>query len=175
MALRMINFKKRCRECGGKVRLVNVIWVNKFKTPEASEYDQCVSRRKVLLGIEPKKVAREVMCTRCGQRYPIIRVSARQYAKEQATLTNVNEPKKVTKKASENKNNGLVIFIKLLIVAAILLALAYLAYRFRATIVSHFESLAPIFEKAEKVVATLKDIWGKLVHLYQKIAGFIKR
>ena len=46
MSRKEVLADNRCPVCGGKMRLVNVTWVNTFQAPEADQYDRSVSRRR---------------------------------------------------------------------------------------------------------------------------------
>ena len=69
----MSNYGKgdnRCGVCGGRMRLVNVTWINNFQTPEASLYDSSISSRSVV-PVGARTSAQELMCTCCGLRAPL--------------------------------------------------------------------------------------------------------
>ena len=103
----MSNYGKgdnRCGVCGGRMRLVNVTWINNFQTPEASLYDSSISSRSVV-PVGARTSAQELMCTCCGLRAPLgyaNPVSVEKKAKK------VKEPltKKQLKKSSPRFANG---------------------------------------------------------------------
>lgn len=55
----------RCPNCGARMRLVKVVRVNSFPTPEARQYDLSVSRRNGFLD-NKKTTSQELRCTCCS-------------------------------------------------------------------------------------------------------------
>ena len=134
----------RCPNCGGKMRLVNVNWVNKFQTPEASRYDQCVSRRKALRKAAPKSITQEMMCTSCAERTPLS-------AKEAKLIKSKKNPK-----ARKIRRKRIGRLIKFLIFLAIVAAIAYFGYKYKDTIMGYLEPVKGIIDKIKDLIAKFK-------------------
>ena len=151
----------RCVNCGGRMRLVNVTWINRFQTPEASLYDSSVSSRKAKLGIVPRLSAQEMMCTCCGQRTP---VAGGKVTKAKESKAKTVKPKKVTsevkdsKKRVKVKRKNIVRLIKFLIFLAAIAVTAYFAYCYKDTLIGYWESLEAIFGKVAELIARLRGI-----------------
>ena len=150
------NGGNRCANCGGRMRLVNVTWINKFQTPEASLYDSGVSNRKAKLGIVPKLSAQEMMCTCCGQRTPILGGKSKKVKPEK-----VKPERKNNKKKRKSKKNGIVSFIKFLIFLAAIAAIAYFAYQYKDILIGYWEPLAGVFAKVEELITFVKGFFNK--------------
>lgn len=146
----------RCANCGGRMRLVNVTWVNRFQTPEASQYDSSVSRRKALLGNMPKLSAQEMMCTCCGQRTPLLSGKPAKVKKEKVKNDNKN-----TKKQRKTKKKGVVRFIRFLIFLAIVAVAAYFAYQYKDVLIGYWAPLADVFAKVEELIAFIQKLFNK--------------
>jgi len=141
----------RCVNCGGRMRLVNVTWINRFQTPEASLYDSSVSSRKAKLGIVPRLSAQEMMCTCCGQRTPILGGKSKKVKKEK-----VKPEGKNNKKKRKTKKKGIVGFIKFLIFLAAIAAIVYFAYQYKDILIGYWEPLEGVFATVEKLIAAVK-------------------
>ena len=134
MSRREENMNNRCPVCGGRMRLVNVTWVNTFQTPEAEQYDLSVSRRKALR----KKAAaattsQEMMCSSCCRRTPLAN------EKGKVTKKSVKKATKQVKKERKNKKKrGGSVFGTILLLA-ILAALGYLGYTYFDEIVAFLQ------------------------------------
>jgi len=152
----------RCANCGGRMRLVNVTWVNRFQAPEASLYDSSVSNRKAKLGIAPKLSAQEMMCTCCGQRTPIGGGKSKKPVKvKKAKVKNDNKNNKNNKnnkKQRKAKKKGIVGFIKFLIFLVAIAATVYFAYRYKDILIGYWEPLAGVFAVIEKLIAFVKGL-----------------
>ena len=138
----------RCPVCGGRMRLVNVTHVNYFQTPEASLYDQSVSRRKS--GNTPNTY-QEMMCFSCSRRAPLVGVGAK--ADKQAKKANkvkAVKPVKNEKKKNKNKKRGGSVFGTILFLA-ILAATVYFGYTYneevRAFLQPAFDFIANLFQQ----------------------------
>ena len=147
------NSGKRCANCGGRMRLVNVTWINKFQTPEASQYDRSVSYRKAMLGDVFRTSAQEMMCTCCGQRAPIsIGKSAKAGKPVKAKKTaKVKKEKKTKEKKSRKERRArrkcIIGFIKFLVFLIIVAIIAYFAYQNQEVLNTAFEQVKNILEK----------------------------
>ena len=128
------KMNNRCSICGGRMRLVNVTWVNTFQTPEAEQYDLSVSRRKT----SRKKAAaatasQELMCASCCRRIPLAD------EKGKVTKKTVKKAKKQEKKEKKNKKKrGGSVFGTILLLA-ILATLVYLVYTYFDAIVAFLQ------------------------------------
>ena len=87
----------RCPVCGGRMRLVNVTWVDRFQAPEASLYDRSISRRKSLLPVSSK----EMMCFSCSRRTPVSGAKLKKVKK----VEKVEKIEKVEKRKVEKQDN----------------------------------------------------------------------
>lgn len=145
MGLKNANNGIRCANCGGRMRLVNVTRINKFQTPEASQYDISVSYRKAMLGDVFRSTVQEMMCTCCGQRAPL---SIRKPAKA-GKPAKVEKAKKVKEKKSKKerkaKRKRIVGFIKFLIFLAVVAVAAYFAYQYQDVLNTAFGQLQGLF------------------------------
>ena len=152
------NGGNRCLNCGGRMRLVNVTWINRFQTPEASLYDSSVSRRKAKLGIKPRLSAQEMMCTCCGQRTPILGGKT-QKAKKVKKEKVKNESKNNKKQRKANKK-GIVRFIKFLIFLAIVAAAVYFAYQYKDVLIGYWEPLTGVFAAIDELIAFVTNLFN---------------
>ena len=150
----MSNFGKgdnRCGVCGGRMRLVNVTWINNFHTPEASLYDSSVSSRSAVPA-GARTSAQELMCTCCGLRAPVgYTAPGAVVAKKEKK---VKEP--LTKKQLKKRKQRIKNIIKLLVFLAILAVAAYFAYKYRSRIM-------PYAYKAWDLLKKVKDILVGLI------------
>lgn len=147
----------RCPNCGGKMRLVKVTWINKFQTPEASQYDLSVSRRKK----KSEASAQQLMCIHCAQRTPITAGKAEKSVKVKNGKVKNVASKKDNKKAKRAKKKGVVRFIKFLIFLAVVAVVAYFAYKYKETLIGYWEPLATVFEKVGKLIDFVKGLFNK--------------
>ncbi len=149
----MSNYGKgdnRCGVCGGRMRLVNVTWINNFQTPEASLYDSSISSRSVV-PVGARTSAQELMCTCCGLRAPLgyaNPVSVEKKAKK------VKEP--LTKKQLKKRKKRIKNIIKLIVLLLILAAVAVVAYKYR-------EVLKPYAYKAWGLLKKAKDLLVSII------------
>ena len=147
----------RCPNCGGRMRLVNVTWINKFQTPEASQYDLSVSRRQK----KAESSAQQLMCTCCAQRTPITVGKAEKRAKIKNGKVKKVAAKKESKKAKRAKKTGVVRFIKFLIFLAIVAAAVYFAYSYKDTLLGLWAPLADVFQKIDELIAFVQGFFNK--------------
>ena len=124
------KMNNRCPICGGRMRLVNVTWVNTFQTPEAEQYDLSVSRRKTLRKKAAAASSQEMMCSACCRRTPITNKNGK------ATKKAVKKVEKQVKK-NKKKSGGSAFGTILLLV--ILAALVYLGYTYFDAIVAFLQ------------------------------------
>ena len=159
----------RCANCGGRMRLVNVTWVNRFKTPEAALYDNSVSRRKAKLGIKPRVSAQEMMCTCCGQRTPILSKMAAKGSKGRSTkqeakqVQQVQQVQRVQRVRGEKSKKGkkvsvkrVVAIIKFLIFLSAVAVIAYYAYQYKDVLWGYYETAEGIIAKIQELIAKFK-------------------
>lgn len=143
----------RCTNCGGRMRLVNVTWIDRFQSPEASQYDLSVSRRKAMLANTQQKSTQELMCTCCGQRVPIIGAPIKM--------------KKKKKKSGKAKKSGFARFIGFLIFVAIIAVGVYFAYEYK-------EDLIKFWKPFEDVFNTIDDAVEYVVKFFNDAVEFVK-
>ena len=162
MSREKANSGKRCANCGGRMRLVNVTWINRFQAPEASLYDSSVSRRKAKLGIVPKLSAQELMCTCCGQRIPFFggktkTVKKEKVEKQKAEKQKVEkvEKQKVEKSKKRNKKR-VVAWIKFLIFLIAISVIAYFAYQYKDVLLEYWKTAEGIIGKIQDLIAKFK-------------------
>ena len=145
MSRKEVLADNRCPVCGGKMRLVNVTWVNTFQAPEADQYDRSVSRRR---GARKKAPAQtqEMMCSNCCRRSPL--------KDENGKKTKMGKQvAKETKKGSKKTNKKVVkTIIGWLIFLAILAVCAYFAYKYRGTIQAYIDRAVELFNKAKAFI-----------------------
>ena len=140
----------RCGVCGGRMRLVNVTWINNFQTPEASLYDSSISSRSAVpAGVRTS--AQELMCTCCGLRAPAGYAAPVGVARREKK---VKEP--LTKKQIKKRKKLIKNIIKLVVLLVILAVVAVLAYKYR-------EVLKPYAYKAWELLKKVKDLIVRII------------
>lgn len=160
------NSGNRCSNCGGRMRLVNVTWVNRFPTSLAGLNGSSVSRHKN----PPQSTAQEMMCTCCSQRTPMADrkvTKAKKAPKEKVKKAKVQENVKRERAESEAKSpkkhrrvriKGIVRFIKFLIFLAVVAAIVYFGYLYKDTLIGYWEPLSAVYKKIEELIAFVKGI-----------------
>ena len=162
MSRKVVKSDNRCPVCGGRMRLVNVTWVNRFSAPEASQYDLSVSRRNALLKKAPKTSSQEMMCFSCSRRLPLDK-DALKKAKKAA-----KKAEKQSKKANnqDNSNNNTAnnnnskksnktrvgSIIRSIIFLVLLAVTAYFVYTYRNIILGYVDKAVDLFNKAKEFV-----------------------
>ena len=142
----------RCPVCGGKLRIVNVIKVDTFRRPEATQYDLSVSRRKGKIKFG-KTSPQEWMCSSCANRLPIVSTKAETKAdKEKVKAEKPLKPKKEKKKKKIDRKKRDAFLTKVFITLIVLCILAYFAYAYRDTIQGYWDKIMSIVGKVEEVV-----------------------
>ena len=150
----------RCVNCGAKMKLVNVTRINTFRAPEARQYDVSVSFRKAGSGINQSS-SREYLCTCCGYRLPAGAAKMVKEAKKAEEKVEKEVEKAVEKKSGKKAGKvNVALIIKLVIFLAIVAAAAFLAYKYRDTIMVYWEKL--------------KELPDKAMGLIEKAKGFIE-
>ena len=124
------KMNNRCPICGGRMRLVNVTWVNTFQTPEAEQYDLSVSRRKTLRKNAAAASSQEMMCSACCRRTPITNKNGK------VTKKAVKKVEKQVKKNKKKRGGSAFGTILLLVILA---ALVYLGYTYFDAIVAFLQ------------------------------------
>ena len=124
------KMNNRCPICGGRMRLVNVTWVNTFQTPEAEQYDLSVSRRKTLRKKAAAASSQEMMCFACCRRTPITNKNGKVTKKA---------VKKVEKQVKKNKKKSGGSAFGTILLLVILAALVYLGYTYFDAIVAFLQ------------------------------------
>ena len=148
---------RRCPNCGGRMRLVNVTLVDRFQAPEASQYDLSVSRRKASRKKASPLTTQEMMCASCAQRSPLWGDT-----KKPAKVKKVKGNKvKNENKSRKTKKKRVGRFIKFLIFFAMIAVAAYFAYQYRNVLIGYWEPLAGVFKKVEELIAYIKGIFNK--------------
>ena len=142
----------RCPNCGGRMRLVNVTWVDKFQSPEASQYDQSVSRRNALLKIAPKLTTQEMMCTSCAERSPLS-IKEAKLAKGKAAKA---KRKKLDKKARKLRRKRIGRVIKFVIFLAIVAAAVYFGYQYQDTLLGVWETIVGFISSIEEMISNFQ-------------------
>jgi len=148
----MSNYGKgdnRCGVCGGRMRLVNVTWINNFQTPEASLYDNSVSSRSVV-PVGARTSAQELMCTCCGLRAPLGYVNPVSVEKK---AKKVKEP--LTKKQLKKRKQRIKRIIKWAIFLLILAAIAVVAYKYRVQLMPYLQKAWSLLKKAKDLLVGL--------------------
>lgn len=148
----MSNDNYRCPICGGRLRVVNVIKVDTFRRPEATQYDLSVSRRKSKIKM-PKTSAQEWMCASCANRLPIGKVAKADKKADANKATKELKPqkeKKPKKKIDRKKRDAFL--AKLFITLVVLGILAYFGYAYRETIFGYWDKLMGIVDKAKGLI-----------------------
>ena len=149
----MSNDNYRCPICGGRLRIVNVIKVDTFRRPEATQYDLSVSRRKNKLKL-PKTAAQEWMCASCANRLPT-KATPLGKAEKKATKEKTEKPlkpKKEKKKKQVDRKKRDAFLAKLFITLVVLCVIAYFAYAYRETIIGYWNRLMGIVGKVRDLV-----------------------
>ena len=175
----------RCPSCGARMRLVKVVRVNSFPTPEAKQYDLSVSRRKGLF--ESKKTTvEELRCACCSYSMPAgskVKIAAPVEKKEKpekevkAKKEKVKTPaaketkptvskaeKKQAKKERRNErrlkriaNKSRRVFItKLVIFLLIAGVAAYFIYKYFNEIVDFYNQVLAFIDKAREIIDKVK-------------------
>ncbi len=137
----------RCPVCGGRMRLVNVTWVNTFRTPEASQYDLSVSNRKALFGATPASSSQEMMCFSCSRRSPIANGKVEKVKKEKKVKKQEDKEEKKKKKNYIGSLIGWLIFLVFLAVTA------YFVYKYRDVINGYINKIVELFYKVKDFIA----------------------
>ena len=144
------KMNNRCPICGGRMRLVNVTWINTFQTPEAAQYDLSVSRRKALR----KKVApvssQEMMCSSCCRRSPIADEKGKPTKAAKKVKKEIKKDKNIKKK--KKKNVGRI--IRWIFFLAVVAVIAYFAYKYS-------DVIGEYANKAVELFNTVKDFITK--------------
>lgn len=140
----------RCPNCGGRMRLVNVTWVDRFQSPEASQYDQSVSRRKALLKIAPKLTTQEMMCASCAQRSPLS-------AKEVKKIEKKAKKNKLDKKARKQRRKRIGRIIKFVIFLAIVAAAVYFGYQYKDTLLGYWETFMGFINSIGEMISNFQQ------------------
>lgn len=157
MSRKNTNSGNRCVNCGGRLRLVNVTWINKFQSPEAALYDKSVSRRKAKLGIKPRLSAQEMMCTCCGQRTPYM---GKKVAKAKSTKKQVQQVYQARNEKSKKGNkvsvNRVIAIIKFLIFLVAIAAIAYYAYQYKDILLGYWETAKGIVAKIGELIEKIR-------------------
>lgn len=149
----------RCANCGARMRLVNSTKINTFLTPEASQYDLSVSRRKTKSVIPAS--TRELFCTCCGYRIPAGAVKIAKPAKEKEVkekkAQNTTTKEVVVQKTVVKKRMHVFFWIKLFIFLAIVAAGAYFVYTYRETILNYWNQLMNLVDQVINIGETAKS------------------
>ena len=135
----------RCPNCGGRMRLVNVTWIDRFQTPEASQYDRSVSHRKALLGNIQQVSTQELMCNCCGQRFPCVAVK------------------------KKRKKKGLARFIGFLIFVAVIAVGVYFAYEYKEDLINFWKPLEDVFNTIDDAVEYVKNFFNDAVEFVKNL------
>ncbi len=143
----------RCINCGGRMKFVKVTRVNTFRTPEAAQYDLSVSRRN--FGSFGKASSHEYLCTCCGFRMPA--EVAKSAKAEKAVKTREKANKETTKNAGEKKKVNVKFWIKLAIILILIAACAFLAYKYKDTIMNYWDKLMGLVDKAKGILVKIKS------------------
>ena len=169
MSRKVVKSDNRCPVCGGRMRLVNVTWVNRFSAPEASQYDLSVSRRNALLKKAPKTSSQEMMCFSCSRRLPLDK-DALKKAKKAAKKAEKQSKKaeKQSQKANnqDNSNNNTAnnnnskksnktrvgSIIRSIIFLVLLAVTAYFVYTYRNILLGYVDKAVELFNKAKEFV-----------------------
>ena len=136
MSRKEVISDNRCPVCGGKMKLVNVTHTNTFRTPEASQYDQCISNRKAMLGNLPESSSMEMMCSNCCRRSPV-------------------EEGKGKKKVKGSNKKLIKTIIDWVLFFALIAVIAYFEYKYRETIVGWINKVGEFFNN-------IKEFFGNL-------------
>lgn len=144
MSRKDVNGSNRCPICGGKMRLVNVTWVNTFRTPEANQYDLSVSNRKAMLGNAAMSSSHEMMCSNCCRRSPV----------ENPNAKDVKKAKRAAKKAAkaERKKSHVGAIIGWIIFLIILVVTVYFVYKYRDVLNGYIAKIGELFNKAKELI-----------------------
>ena len=166
--------ENRCSNCGGRMKLVNVIRINKFQAPEASLYDSSVSRRKALLGNLPKLTTQEMMCVCCGRRVPFtgkipVEVKKAQTTKSVKPKEDQKKTVKTAKPVIRTRKNMTVFAIKFLIFLVAMAVLAYFAYQYKDVLLTYWQTANGIVGKIEKLVEKARELVGNMKELLGKL------
>ena len=154
MSRKEIVGANRCPVCGGKMRLVNVTWVNRFNTPEASQYDMSISRRKALFGATPVTSAQEMMCFSCSRRSPIGDVKVEKVKKAKKVKKHEQNEDTENKTNKKSKKNRIIADLIGWIIFLIVLAIsAYLVYKYREVIHGYIDSFLGLIDRAKNFIS----------------------
>ena len=127
----------RCPVCGGRMKLVNVTWVNRFCTPEATQYDLSVSRRQSA----PITSAQEMMCFSCSRRLPLSNKKDSKKVKAEKPIKNTYAKNTAKNTAKKNKGSGFGTFLFIVI----LLVSAYFAYTYSEVVLAFLQPVIDFF------------------------------
>lgn len=144
----------RCINCGGRMKFVKVTRVNTFRTPEAAQYDLSVSRRKS--GFFGQASSHEYLCPCCGFRMPAEMAKAAK-ATAKAAKTREKANKETKKNAGEKKKVNVKFWIKLAIILILIAACAFLAYKYKDTIMNYWDKFMGLIDKAKDIFVKIKS------------------
>ena len=146
MSRKVENMNSRCPICGGRMKLVNVTWVDTFQTPEAVQYDLSVSRRKA----SNKKVAvassQEMMCAACCRRIPFVDENG----KETEMVKNMKKQARKEKRKNRKDKGSVIGWI---IFAVIFAIIAYFAYKYRDIVGVYTDKIVVWFNAINDFIA----------------------
>lgn len=162
MSRKVVKSDNRCPVCGGRMRLVNVTWVNRFSAPEASQYDLSVSRRNALLKKAPKTSSQEMMCFSCSRRLPLdkdalkkAKKAAKKAEKQSKKANNQDNSNNNTANNNNNKKSHKTrvgSIIRSIIFLVLLAVTAYFVYTYRNILLGYVDKAVELFNKAKEFV-----------------------
>ena len=136
----------RCPICGGKLKIVNVIRVDTFRRPEATQYDLSVSRRKG--PAHASKISpQEWMCSSCANR--LVYGANRTAPKTDAVNVDkvVLKPKKEKPKKKVDLKKRDAMLAKIFIGVILLLVFVYFVYIYHQTLADYWNKIMIVFDK----------------------------